>query len=192
MLGWLQLARNGVEALNLTSRQSSTYDRVFQAAVEAIFSNILQQLAQRDPPLLARRQVNGIVGLGLPDNQWRNEIEYFHSIAMAHLQRAVVAYGTGEFAANTAYINISNDASDRWLCQNLVIRGTSYKSFSLFALILTLIVGLLIVTTGTTIEDLIYWCQRKSGHGISKQEEWTANELLMMQSLLYERDACGV
>jgi hypothetical protein len=192
MLGWLQLARDGVEALNLTSRQSSTYYRVFQAAVEAIFSNILQQLAQRDPPLLARRQINGIVGLGLPDNQWQNEIEYFHSIAMAHLQRAVVAYGTGEFAANTAYINISNGTSDRWLCQNLVIRGTSYKSFTLFALILILIVGLLIVTTGAMMEDIMYWCQRKSGHGISRHEEWTTNGLLMMQSLLYERDGCGV
>jgi hypothetical protein len=104
----------------------------------------------------------------------------------------VVAYGTGEFAANTAYINVSDDASDRWLCQNLVIRGTSYKSFSLFALILTLIVGLLIVIIGATIEDLIYWCQQKSGHGISRHEEWTANGLLVMQSLLYERDGCGV
>lgn len=178
--------------MNLISQQSSTYGRIFQAAVEAIFSNILQQLAPRDPPLLARRQINGIVGLGLPDNQWQNEMGYFHSITMAHLQRAVVAYGAGGFAANTAYINVSNDSSDRWLCQNLVIRGTSHKSFSLFALILALIVGLLIVTTGTTIEDLIYWCQGKSGHGISKQEEWTANELLMMQSLLYEGDACGV
>jgi hypothetical protein len=192
MLGWLQLARDGVEALNLTPRQSSTYHRVFQAAVEAIFSNILQQLAQLDPPLLARRQINGIVGLGLPDNQWQKEIEYFHSIAMAHLQRAVVAYGTGEFAANTAYINISNDASDRWLCQNLVIHGTSYKSFKLFALILTLIVGLLVVVMGATIEDLIYLCQRKSGHGISRHEEWTAEGLLVMQSRLYERDGCGV
>lgn len=192
MLGWLQLANDGVETLNLTSRQSSTYSRVFQAAVESIFSNILQQLAQRDPPLLARRQINGIVGLGLPDNQWQNEIEYFHSIAMAHLQLAVVAYGTGQFAANTTYINVSNDASDRWLCQNLVIRGTPYHSFSLLALILIFIIGLLIVTTGTTMEDFIYWCQRKSGHSIAKHEEWKSNGLLEMQSLLYERDGCGV
>jgi hypothetical protein len=192
MLGWLQLANDGVETLNLTSRQSSTYYRVFQAAVESIFSNILQQLAQRDPPLLARRQINGIVGLGLPDNQWQNEIEYFHSIAMAHLQLAVVAYGTGQFAANTAYINVSNDASDRWLCQNLVIRGTPYHSFSLLTLILIFIIGLLIVTTGATMEDFIYWCQRKSGHSIAKHEEWKSNGLLEMQSLLYERDGCGV
>jgi hypothetical protein len=194
MLGWLQIEEdpNGFVSLNLTSKQQSTFHRVFQAAIESVFPAILQQLAQRDPPLLARRQIQGIVGLGLPDNQWQLETEYWHAIAMAHLQRTVVAYGTGEFAANNAYINISTEPSDKWLCQNLIIRGTSYRSFNLFALIFILVLGLMIVVAGATIEDLVAWVQQKLGRGVSRHEAWTANELLVMQSLLHERDGCGV
>jgi hypothetical protein len=194
MLGWLQLDddANGVVALNLTSTQYSTYRRVFQAAEESIFPFILQELAQRDPPLLARRQIQGIVGLGLPDNQWQLETAYWHAIAMAHLQRTVVAYGTGEFAANTAYINVSTTPSDKWLCQNLIIRGTSYQSFSVFALIFIFLSGLLIVIAGATISDLVGWSQRKLDRGIFGQEQWMGHGFLAMQSLLYERDGCGV
>jgi hypothetical protein len=194
MLGWLQLAydANGVETLNFTSHQYTTYRRVFQAAIESIFPYVLQNLAQRDPPLLARRQIQGIVGLGLPDNQWQLETEYWHSIAMAHLQRAVVAYGTGEFAANTAYINVSTEPSDQWLCRNLIINGSSYQSFSLFALTFIFVIGLLVVVAGATIEELVAWLQRKLGRGISRQKEWTANGLLEMQSWLYEHVSCGV
>jgi hypothetical protein len=194
MLGWLQMEEdpNGFVSLNLTSKQRSTFHRVFKAAIESVFPAILQQLAQRDPPLLARRQIQGIVGLGLPDNQWQLETEYWHSIAMANLQRAVVAYGTGQFAANTAYINISTEPSDQWLCQNMIIRGSSYQSFSVFALAFIFVIGLLIVVAGATIEDLVAWLQRKLGRGISRHEEWTSNGLLEMQGLLYERDGCGV
>lgn len=183
---------NGIKTMNLNARQYTTYLRVFQAAVESLFPFVLKQLAQRDPPLLARRQIQGIVGLGLPDNQWQLEIDYWHAIAMAHLQRTVVAYGTGEFAASTAYINISTDPSDQWLCQNLIVRGSSYQSFSVFALVLVLVLGLLFVVAGATVGDLVRRAQRKAGSGIDWQEEWTANGFLVMQSLLYERDGVGV
>jgi hypothetical protein len=70
-------------------------------------SLLVQILTTRDMPLLARRSVSDIVGLAVANNQWQLEMEYWFSIAMAHLQRIVVEVGTGQIVANTDYLNLT-------------------------------------------------------------------------------------
>ena len=111
---------------------------------------------------------------------------------MAHFQRSAVAYGTDEYAADPSNIYVSTTPSEQWLCQNFVIHGTSLESFSVFALTSVFVIGLLIIVARATIEDIVAWSQRKLGHSISSREDGVAYGLLVMQSLLYERDECGV
>ena len=49
----------------------------------------------------------------------------------------VIEYGTGQFAPDTSDIELATTPADKWLCQNLIVRGTSFQSFSILALTLT-------------------------------------------------------
>jgi hypothetical protein len=181
----------GVSSLNFTDRQNSTYVRVFQAALDATMENYLSRLIQRDMPLLARRKVILVVGSSLPDNQWQLETEYWHSIAMAHLQRDVVNYGTGQMSPDTSFIALANTTADKWLCQNLIVLGTSYQSFSILALSLVFVVGLLIVLLSLFVEDIAEVLQRRWNRGSTGREMWKANETLQIQRMLYEHSGSG-
>jgi hypothetical protein len=194
LMGWNQMSANpdGVVSLNLTARQDVTYGRVFQSAVDSMFFSVLRGLRQRDPPLLARRSIQGLVSLGLPDNQWQLETEYWHSLAMANLQRAVVGYGTGQFAAKTDYINITASPEQAWLCQNLIIRGTVYQSFSFLGLILLFVFGFVVIIAGMTVEDGVALWRKWPRPGSFRQNMWVMNDMLEMFRLACEGKGQGV
>jgi hypothetical protein len=142
-------------------------------------------------PLLARKQVILVVSSFLPDNQWEMEAEYFFSIGMAHLQRGVVNYGTGQMSPDTSFIAVANTASDKWLCQNLIVRGTSFESFSLLALTLVFVLGTLIVLFSLVVDDIFAFIQRHWNRGATGRDMWKANDTLQIQRMLYEHQGCG-
>ena len=181
----------GVQSLNLTDRQNSTYVRILQAALDSTMSSYLSRLIQRDMPLLARSQTILVVAPALPDNQWQLETAYWHSIAMAHLQRDVVNYGTGQMAPDTSFIAVASTSADKWLCQNLIVRGTSFRSFSILALSLLTILGVLIVLLSMTVEDIAAFFHRRRNRGTTGREMWKANETLQLQRMLYEYSGVG-
>jgi hypothetical protein len=187
----IQTDTGGVTSLNFTDRQNSTFVRVFQSAEDSTLSTILSRLIQRDMPLLARKQVILVVSSNLPDTQWEKEAEYFFSIGMAHLQRNVVNYGTGQMSPDTSFIAVANTTADKWLCQNLVVRGTSFQSFSILALTLVFTIGLLIVAFSLVVDDIFAFVQRRWNRGAIGREMWKANDALQIQRMLYEHQGCG-
>jgi hypothetical protein len=187
----IQTDAGGVTSLNFTDRQNSTYVRVFQSVGDSILSALLSRLIQRDMPLLARKQVILIVSSYLPDNQWEMEAEYFFSIGMAHLQRGVVNYGTGQMSPDTSFIAVANTTADKWLCQNLIVGGTSFQSFSLLALTLVFVLGTLIVLFSLVVDDIFAFAQRRWNRGVTGREMWKANDTLQIQRMLYEHQGCG-
>ncbi|OQV07370.1 hypothetical protein CLAIMM_11813 [Cladophialophora immunda] len=194
LTGWYRVSTGpqSADSLNLTARQYATANRVFQSALDSSFANVVRGLAQRDTPLLARRSVQGLVGIGLPEDQWQQEARYWSSICTANLQRSVIDYSTGQFAADTSYINVTRSPAQLWLCQNQIIRGTSYLSFNFFVLIFILVAGLIIIIAGLTIEDCTAtWRQRRLLHGRTKssfrQDMWVKNGMLEMLRILFER-----
>jgi hypothetical protein len=187
----IQTDAGGVTSLNFTDRQNSTYVRVFQSVEDSTLSVLLSRLIQRDMPLLARKQVILVVSSFLPDNQWEKEAEYLFSIGMAHLQRNVVNYGTGQMSPDTSFIAVANTTAEKWLCQNLIVRGTSFQSFSLLALTLVFIVGLLIVLFSLVVDDISAFVLRRWNRGATGREMWKANETLQIQRMLYEHQGCG-
>jgi hypothetical protein len=187
----IQTDAGGVTSLNFTDRQNSTYVRVFQAASDSKLSVLLSRLIQRDMPLLARRQVILVVSSFLPDNQWEMEAEYFFSIGMAHLQRDVVNYGTGQMSPDTSFIAVANTTADKWLCQNLIVLGTSFQSFSLLALTLVFVLGTLIFLFSLVVDDVSAFVQRRWNRGATGREMWKANDPLQIQRMLYEHQGSG-
>jgi hypothetical protein len=193
-MGSNQICANadGVISLNLTARQDVTYGRVFQSAVDSTFFSVLHALRELDPPLLARRSIQGLISLGLPDNQWQLETEYWHSLAMANLQRAVVGYGTGQFAAKTDYINITASPEQAWLCRNLIIRGSVYQSFSFLGLILLSVFGFVVIIAGMAIEDSVALSRKWPRPGGFRQNMWVMNDMLELFRVACEGKGQGI
>ena len=184
----------GVDSLNLTAHQVAVATRVLQAANEASFYNIISYLSQRDTPLLARREIQGLIGVRLPDDQWQKEIMYWNSLGLAYLQRSVIDYATGQFAADTSYINVTQSPQSQWLCENQMIGGTRYQSLNFFAIVLILSIGSVVIIAGYTIEDCVNL--RRTKTSIHRSEEgdsrsnarrdmWILNDMLEMLRIGY-------
>ncbi len=182
----LQLRPDGASSLGLSARQNVTYHRMLQAATDSSIIPLLNQLNQRNMPLLARTLVAEQESFALPDNQWELETEYWHSIAMAHLQRIFVEYGTGQIASDTKYLSLATTPDEKWMCDNLLVPGTAYQSFSILALVLVLIAGLLIVTLSFYIEDLVFFLQRHRHRGEMQCHMWQDSDMLQLQRMVYE------
>ena len=177
----------------LSARQLATAQRLIRAATGSTFHYVIYALSQSmSPPLKARNKISYNVGPVLPQDQWRTETAYWMELVVAYFQQANLDYSTGQFAASTSYINVSQPSADKsspsqdaahWLCESQIIRSTNYRNFNFFALLLAVTLCALIIVAGLSIEDLTnYVLQRSLRYSGSngKQNMWIANSDLDM------------
>jgi hypothetical protein len=146
-----------------------------RAVTVSSMRQVIEGLKISNAPMLAINLLTAIeystLSLVLPPNQRELEAEYWASIAMAQLQRTIVEYGTGQIAANTKYILPPVTDGDRRFCQNLMIQGTAFQSFSVLALTVVLVVGTLIIVLSLSIEALASYFLEAAGQGIRRNED---------------------
>ena len=181
LLGFDQVQNFVDSNFNLRPHQNVTLDRIMRVVADSVISQIVQGLAVSSTPMLAmnsRATAITTLSLPLPSNQWQLEVEYWHSVAMAQLQRKFVQYGTGQFAVRTAYILPPATESERWICENLMIRGTVFQSFSVLALALIVVFGSLIVLVSLYVENLGTYVQKQLRKGCTGREIWDDHDML--------------
>lgn len=193
LAGWSQVQNGstGVRVLNMNPRQNVTYQRIESAAKESDISIVITSLAERDTPLLAVGLIHELIGQSLPNHQWQIETNYWHSLSMAHLQRIFLEWATGQKAVDTSYIQRPTTPEDKWICDNQMIRGTSFQSFSVFKLSLIFLFGILIIVLSLVIEDLVGFLQRRWSRGAFGRMMWIANETLEFQRVVFEQAGQG-
>jgi hypothetical protein len=170
--------------MDLTARQNVTVDRIMKAVTASSMREVVEGLAVSSTPMLAIYETaseSTTLSLGLPPNQWQTEANYWHSVAMAQLQRIFVEYGTGQIAAQTDYILLPQTDSERWICDNLMIRGTAFQSFSVLALALIVGVGTLVILLSLNIENLASWIQARMKKVWPGRESWDDHDMLGLQ-----------
>ncbi|EXJ63174.1 hypothetical protein A1O7_03620 [Cladophialophora yegresii CBS 114405] len=171
--GFDQVQNNGTFNAGLSPHQNVTFDRILRAVTYSGLRNVVMQLETTTTPMLATNvsmsgQSGAVVSPGLPDNQWTLEVGFWHSIAMAQLQREVVQWATGQIAPEpqySQYLLPPTEEPDKWFCKSFMIQSIVYQSFSLLAIILIVIFGTLAIVISLTIEDiaaLLRKCFRKS------------------------------
>ena len=99
-------------------------------------------------------------------------------LAMAHLQRLMAEYGTGQIAAQTKYLSPPQTDNERWLCENLMINSTAFRSFSVLKLTIIGIAASIIIILSSTIESIVSWLQLKTNRGIHAREMWLDHDML--------------
>ena len=187
----LQFDETNSFTASLNPHQAATFDRVLQAAEASVTAAIVASLALTNTPLLALSAVASgthVLSLHLPDDQWREELSYWHSIAMAHLQRTVVEFGTGQIAPEPQFlIHPPPEEQDKWFCQNLMIRSTVYQSFSVLALGMIAGSGTLVILISLFIEDTAAWAQRRAWRGAAKRQSWDGDNMLRLHRASHRR-----
>ena len=168
----------------LTPNQNVTWDRILSATGPSILQQVVPALALGSTPLLAMDIAVGgesTLSSGLPSDQWKAEAAYWHSVAMAHLQRTFAEYGTGQIAAQTAFITGPTTDSGKWLCENMMVQGTNMQSFSVLGLSLIAGLGTLTIVISLIIENLASCIQKRMGRGATRMEMWIDNDMLQLQ-----------
>jgi len=184
------MANSNTTAL-FNHRQRATVDRILDAANGASFYYVIDGLSQSTvAPLQARHQIYNTRSLALPPDQWRVETTYWFSILLSYLQQVSLQISTGQFAASTEYINVTQPSTTDAMqhaaydvCRNQIIISQRYRSFNLFGLILTLILCIFFMTLGPFIEDIVrlvcVWRSANKEVG-TRLEMWFMNHDLEM------------
>lgn len=146
------------------------------------------------PPIKASETLLGgsLIQLALPSNQWAIEVEDWHALAMAFLQNLVVSYAIRPPKPDEQQYPIPpNTTEARHLCSQIVRSDGRHASINVFALMLVLSIGCLIILLNLSLAIGIGWHQRRRGRLSERQCAWINDEALHLQRMAYERSGVG-
>ena len=174
----------------LTPHQSATFDRIIRAAADGSLEAIAGT-AELDMPLLANNSTltgRHTLSLALPADQWQLELNLWHSIAMAQLQRRIVQWGTGQVSPDVRFLLPPTREQDKWFCQNLMVPSSVYQSFSILALVLVVICGTLTILISVHIERIAAFVRRTCGWSLDPVTSWDEDDMLRLQERLGDQE----
>ena len=183
-LGFDQVQNNSTFNLALTGNQNATFDRMLRAATETTLGRVVEGLGVTSTPIVAAQALavgNAVVSLSLPDDQWKLELDFWHSIAMAELQRTIVQWGTGQIAAEAQFLLKPETEQDKWFCGNVAVPSTVYQSFNMVAIILIVAFGTLIITISLNIERIAHLIRRCLGKA-APRKAWDHDDMLKLSN----------
>lgn len=179
-----------VPRLSLNPKQSATQERLFYAAYNSSLNHVLGSL-QMDALLAPILEVDGI-SAGLPDNLWMLEVTKWHYIMMAYTQSLMVSYVTGPSNPDKVqYLIPPGTSEEQQRCDNQIITGTDYASFSILGIGIILGVGGFIILISLTFEPVVKLIRKWLKRGAYKQFKWGLAETLQLQRLVYESQGAG-
>jgi hypothetical protein len=94
----------------------------------------------------------------------------------------MVEYATGQIAASPRYLLPPQSDSEKWLCQNMMMQSAAYQSFSVMALVLIAVFGMIFILISLTIETSVGWVQRRFNRSAHGREMWEDHHMLGLQA----------
>lgn len=141
--------------------------------------------------LLANNDMVGDASLALPDNQWQLEMANLNDLEHTAFQRYIVEYATGPQSDIMQYIAEPQDPIGTQQCENQIIRRNDHPNFSILAVVLIFVAGLLLLTTYFCLEPTMRKQQQKSSKGQLRNLRWQKDGLLQLQRIGYEANNLG-
>ncbi|KAI1411759.1 hypothetical protein F5Y13DRAFT_200748 [Hypoxylon sp. FL1857] len=142
--------------------------------------------------LTARTSMIGHFQGPLAPNQWQLDVQHWHAITMASLQRAFVHVAAGPSDPKMVpFTRFPKLAEEYALCRNQKIKSHAHVSFSLFGLLFTFLFGGIIIAISLGMENLVAYIQRRFELNPYTQIEWNANGVLQLQRMAREERGLG-
>lgn len=159
--------------------------------------------------LTARNSLRGGIQGPLPNNQWQLEVQYWHSISMALLQRMVVEQATGPTSETVypwlvkpqtkeeqaqchiqvSFISFNVPYASDFPDQKII--NTAHTNFSVLGLSIILVVGALLLLTSVSIDLIVGYIQKRRNLKNYKRLEWSMNQTFQLQRLAHEELGYG-
>ena len=194
ILGSQKDLRKGFLQIGLNPYQLATARRL---ALALIWTSTYETvLSLGSTALLARDRLVGLIGTGLPANQWQIEVEGWYTTSLAKLQSYVVEYAanvadlgpTGSVVAPSSGADAETQAAyDQ--CSNQRIKNVGgYQSFSFLGLMIVICVGSTIIVLSWIVEPLVAFVRSKRGNNKHDYREIAriADHTLQLQRKAFE------
>ncbi|KAJ2977882.1 hypothetical protein NUW58_g7671 [Xylaria curta] len=163
----------------------------FAPTQSASIPAMLSQLGSAS--LASKSSITSLLQGPLPSNQWQLDVIRWSDITKASLQAAYlgISYSNPPDGSRLQYrMNFTSQAFET-LCNNQKIRSTAYTSFSVFGLLFTFIIGLLIAMISYLLEPISRMLYKKWGYQTFAYLEWNTNTTLQLQRLAHEQLGFG-
>jgi hypothetical protein len=131
--------------------------------------------------------------IGLPSDQWKQEILHWGQHSVTNMQRALQSYVKGPAAVDAAYLR-KPDADllrDFDPCSSQIVRDPNHYSINVFGLYFTIGVGLLIILLNCSLSTIVGKIQRRSGSASYRNEQYELDNAFQVQRLAYENLGLG-
>lgn len=188
----------GIAALLSAMNKTSTAFSPVQFAIAGrLWLNLLEtsmsSSAINENSLQAYNSLWDSIITSLPNNQWQIEVTNWYNIALAKFQDWIVEYSRGpSFIRKGSVIAEPLSKADRDLCSSQKVHQTSsHVSFSLLGLLIVLVFGGSIIFASLFIDTLVGFFQRRFHIGEHKAIQWTLDEKLQLQRMVYEKAGIG-
>ncbi|OJD33670.1 cation diffusion facilitator family metal ion [Diplodia corticola] len=126
-------------------------------------------------------------------NQWQRDVERFHNVSMAGVQRLFVEAATGPLDPAVRAFSVrppggtgSGSAGAGALCGSQMIRSSAHANFSVLGLALVFGVGGALIVASYVLEPAVLWIQVRCKLDAYARFEWTMNETLQLQRQAHE------
>ncbi|PHH63863.1 hypothetical protein CDD81_5420 [Ophiocordyceps australis] len=141
-----------------------------------------------------KRYHRGEISL-LEQDQWKVDMASIWNVMLSSFQASFVIGASGrQTGLNVRELFDSYRPQESFIqdiCNNQMILSSDYTSFSVFFLILTYMIGLLLVVTSYAMEPLYHLLWRRRGYKEHKFLEWATNETLQLQRVAYQGIGSG-
>lgn len=173
-LGFNDKQRGILLTLNNALTQSALQQTVFALGGEGLLASSTVQ--------------ESLPSTGLPDDQWKKEVQNWFATGLTALQLLIIqnvaGYGKAEFNKHVTPLT----ERDMWMCSNQIVQRSDYSSFSVVGLAVILTLGSLLILLNVGLNRILPLLQRKSERGHS---EWRQFDLLELQCAPNAVDTSG-
>ncbi|KAH7309723.1 hypothetical protein B0I35DRAFT_440513 [Stachybotrys elegans] len=166
------------------------FDDVYYFKLLPPLRNIFTSLGRRS--LASRLSMAEVFQAPLGPNGWHKDIYRWLAISMSYLQLRLVETTMGPSFSNDnsifeQFVIRPPENETQQFCHSQKIRSTNYTSFSMFWLIFTFVVGMLVIVAANTVESVLHFIQRTFFPRSSRYHrlEWRAGQALHLQRLAH-------
>lgn len=185
----LGLLDEAVENLNLNKDQAATAGLLLSSIVSNLVK-VIQLLGTSS--LLARNSKSTSIQGPLPSNQWTLEVESWNQMILADMQRAVLEYAAGSSSLEVLpFLEPPNGSEWTGLCHNQRARSSQAQNFSVLAISIILVLGLLIICINLGLHRLVSHIQHEKDLRDHRRLAWKSNGLFQIQRLAHEEAGFG-
>ncbi|KEF59402.1 uncharacterized protein A1O9_04246 [Exophiala aquamarina CBS 119918] len=131
--------------------------------------------------------------IGLPKDQWKQEILYWGQHSVTNLQRALQSYVKGPAPADSPYLAKPDEdlLKDFDPCAAQVIRDPNHYSINVFGLYFTLGLGLFVIVLNCSLPAIVSKLQSWSRTTSYRHQQYELDNAFQVQRLAYENLGLG-